>query len=157
MKLFCKISKELLSTWKGALGALLFFIFLDILKDMKQWHFSFFAATDRKWGNMRGWRNEKQRRESGTVREKMHLLCVRNERRRELLLCSLKHRCISVSDMAALYDLYLWQIFLLLTLSDDECAALTSPSFWLSCIPLHLSCRAKHLFCLFQKINNPRS
>lgn len=71
------------------------------------------------------------------------------------MLCSLNHRCISVLDTTVLIW-FVRQTFLLLTLSEEECSALTGRSFWLLCILLYLSCRTDWI-CFFTKKRASRS
>lgn len=78
MKLFCSISKELLSTWKGALGTP---FFLGYTQRYEVVAFFMFAAYRQEVKKQVKQANKRQRRESGTMREKIHLHL--REKRRE--------------------------------------------------------------------------
>ncbi len=97
MKLFCSISKELLSTWKGALGALFFFGYTQRYEVVA---FFIFAATDRKWETSEGGeiRNKEGNRDSEG--EYATTVCENREEKGDALLIKtwmypcIRHGCL---------------------------------------------------------------
>lgn len=151
---YCSISKDLLSTWKRALGPPHPPSPLQI--NAKIWGSGFFffffaAATDRKWETSeRGKKQETRKRISeggneSTVRGK------KREKDADALL-------IKNAD-ASLYRTWLPQMTCRTFSFCCSLCLMMNVQLWpdpvfffffeLSFIPLHLSCKAKHLFFLF--------
>lgn len=96
MKLFCSISKELLSTWKGALGAP-FFFFFGYTQRYEVVAFFIFAAADRKWETSEG---GEIRNKEGNQGENASTVCENREEKGDALLIKtrmylcIRHGCL---------------------------------------------------------------